>query len=362
MNTPSGGTGILLMNLGGPATLDGVAPFLLNVMADRDFIRIPLQRWLGPITARRRTQRLHDAYAAIGGGSPILAWTEKQARALEARLDQLRPQGAPHRGYVAFRHTSPTADDALRTMARDGIEHVVAFPQLPQWSCTTSGSLFIDLGEALLRTGTNQRFRWSFIDRWPAHAGFIGALAERVREGLAQYPASERGDVVLLFTARAVPRYAADRGDSYPHEVATTVALVMEHLRLLNRHELGWQPDSRPAHWLGPTTESQLRSLAAEGRKRVMVVPVASTADQLETLGSIDRDCAGVAKALGMTGYSRAATLNDLASFSDAMATMVVEHLERDEPWSREYRRKCAECRDTRCRPAFEGMGERPAA
>ena len=85
-----------MMNLGGPATLDDVEPFLLELFADREIIQLPLQRWLGPFIARRRTPKVRNLYASIGGGSPILRYTEAQGRGMVARLDRTLPRdGAP---------------------------------------------------------------------------------------------------------------------------------------------------------------------------------------------------------------------------------------------------------------------------
>src|SRR3954466_5299018 len=84
-------TGIVMMNLGGPATLDDVAPFLLELFADREIIQLPLQRWLGPFIARRRTPKVRNLYASIGGGSPILRYTEAQGKGMVARLDRISP-------------------------------------------------------------------------------------------------------------------------------------------------------------------------------------------------------------------------------------------------------------------------------
>ena len=113
-------TGIVMMNLGGPATLDDVGPFLLELFADREIIQLPLQRWLGPFIARRRTPRVRNLYAGIGGGSPILRYTQAQGRGMVARLDRISPDTAPHKFYVAFRYTHPSSDDALRAMQADG--------------------------------------------------------------------------------------------------------------------------------------------------------------------------------------------------------------------------------------------------
>jgi len=119
-------TGIVMMNLGGPADLTQVEPFLLELFADREIIQLPFQAWLGPFIARRRTPKVQALYRNIGGGSPILRYTEAQGRGMVERLDRLSPETAPHGFYVAFRYVTPKSEDALRSMATDGVERAVA--------------------------------------------------------------------------------------------------------------------------------------------------------------------------------------------------------------------------------------------
>ena len=121
-----GGTGIVMLNMGGPETLDDVEPFLLNLFADRELLRLPFQDVLGPFIAKRRAPKVLKLYDAIGGGSPILHWTKAQGEGLCARLDALSPETAPHRFYVAFRYVEPSADAAVRQMAADGVTRAIA--------------------------------------------------------------------------------------------------------------------------------------------------------------------------------------------------------------------------------------------
>ena len=121
-------TGIVMMNLGGPADLDQVEPFLLELFADREIIQLPFQRWLGPYIARRRTPKVKRLYANIGGGSPILRYTEAQGRGMIERLDRLSPETAPHQFYVAFRYVRPKSEDALRAMKADGVRALILEP------------------------------------------------------------------------------------------------------------------------------------------------------------------------------------------------------------------------------------------
>src|SRR5690348_15983835 len=85
-------TGIVLMNLGGPKTLDGVEDFLTRLFSDPDIIPLPFQKRLAPIIARRRTPKVQEHYSEIRGGSPILSWTQKQAEGLVKLLDTMNPE------------------------------------------------------------------------------------------------------------------------------------------------------------------------------------------------------------------------------------------------------------------------------
>lgn len=343
-------TGIVMLNLGGPATLDDVEPFLLELFADREIIQLPFQRWLGPFIARRRTPKVRGLYASIGGGSPILRYTEAQGRGMVARLDRLSPESAPHRFYVAFRYTRPNSEDALRAMRSDGIERAVAFTQYPQFSCSTTGSSLNELWRAAARTGLHDAFEWSIIDRWPVRPGFIEAMTETVREGLEQFGPADRHKVLILFSAHSLPLDVIDRGDSYPQEVGASVQRVVEALGTSNPYLLAYQSDVGPVRWLGPRTEQVIRRLGARGHKHVLVVPIAFTSDHIETLSELDREYGEVAHQAGITQYKRAPALNDRPRFLDALAEIVGDHLRSGEAYSTQYSTRCAGCTNPQCR------------
>jgi ferrochelatase len=339
-----------MMNLGGPATLSDVEPFLLELFADREIIQLPFQQWLGPFIARRRTPKVRGLYAAIGGGSPILRYTEAQGRGMVARLDRLSPATAPHRFYVAFRYTHPTSDDALRLMHSDGIERAVAFTQYPQFSCSTTGSSLNELWRACGRTGLRDAFEWSIIDRWPVHQAFIEAMTETVRAGLEEFEPADRAKVLILFSAHSLPLDVIDRGDSYPQEVGASVQRVVESLAAPNPYLLAYQSDVGPVRWLGPSTAQVLRRLGARGQKHVLVIPIAFTSDHIETLSELDREYGEVAHEAGITHYKRAPALNDRPRFLDALAEIVRDHLESGVAHSTQYPMRCAGCTNPQCR------------
>jgi len=352
-----GPTGIVLLNLGGPRDLDEVGPFLMELFQDREIIQLPFQRWLGPFIARRRTPSVRKLYEGIGGGSPILHWTEIQGQGMVDRLDRLSPDTAPHRFYVAFRYARPTSEEALARMKADGVERAVAFTQYPHFSCATTGSSLNELWRAAERSGLESAFHWSVIDRWPVDPGFVGAMAESVRRGLEEFSEADRDEVLLLFSAHSLPLSVVDRGDPYPQEVSATVHEVLEAGEFKNPFLLSYQSEVGPVRWLGPSTEQVIRDLGARHHKKVLVVGIAFTCDHIETLSEIDIEYRHLAESVGITDFKRAPAFNDDPLFQEAMAGLVLRHLESGEVCSSQYGLRCPGCTNPQCRNILNPVG-----
>jgi ferrochelatase len=235
-------------------------------------------------------------------------------------------------------------------MKADGITRAVAFTQYPQWSCSTTGSSLNDLWRALDRTGLQDAFTWSIIDRWGEHEGFVRSMASAVDDGLEQYPAHERDDVLVLFSAHSLPLKVIDRGDAYPAEIAASVSRVVQAAELRNPYMLSFQSEVGPVRWMGPSTETMIKQLAARGQKNVLVVPIAFTSDHIETLSEIDIEYGELAHSLGMTGFRRAPSLNARTEFLDALADIVNGHLESGKPHGSQYTHRCPGCTNAACR------------
>ena len=345
-----GPTGIVMLNLGGPKTLADVRPFLLKLFEDREIIQLPAQRFLGPYIANRRTKSVQQKYDEIGGGSPILAWTEEQGRGMCERLDKLSPETAPHKFYVAFRYVHPFSEDALRAMKADGIKRAVAFTQYPQFSCSTTGSSLNELWRAAKNVGLQNDFEWSVIDRWPTHPRFIEAMTETVKQGLEQFTEAERDDVLILFSAHSLPLDVINRGDAYPAEIGASTHEVMKRLGYSHEYMVSYQSDVGPVPWLGPSTEKVIESLGEKKRRNVLVVGIAFTSDHIETLHELDIEYGEVAHKAGITNFKRAPALNGLPVFQDALAEVVFEHLRSGEACNKQYGLRCAGCVNPQCR------------
>jgi ferrochelatase len=289
-------TAIVMMNMGGPPTLDEVGPFLLRLFSDPDLIPIPFQSVLAPWIAKRRTPKIVEQYAQIGGGSPIKFWTEKQSDMLIKLLDEASPETAPHKGYIAFRYAPPLTEDCVQQMKADGVTRAIAFTQYPQYSCSTTGSSLNHLWKVLKEADPEKSIEWSVIDRWATHPGLVDAFTRKIQDKLQEYPESERDGVIILFSAHSLPMSVVNRGDPYPAEVAATVYAVMDRLGHSNPYRLVWQSKVGPAPWLGPDTQGTLEGLAKRGVKNVLLVPIAFTSDHIETLFELDLEYGHLAK------------------------------------------------------------------
>lgn len=219
----NGPTAMVFMNMGGPQTTDAVGPFLSRLFADADLIPLGrLQNYLGPLISRRRTPKIQNQYAAIGGGSPIRKWSEYQSAEMCKILDERCPESAPHKPYVAFRYADPLTEEMYQRLLDDGFGRqgrAVAFTQYPQYSCSTTGSSLNELWKWRIRLEGKEPegggVRWSVIDRWPVHPGLIEAFAQNIEAQLATYPAEVHKDVVLLFSAHSLPMSVVNRGEFF---------------------------------------------------------------------------------------------------------------------------------------------------
>ncbi|KAG2185929.1 hypothetical protein INT43_002367 [Umbelopsis isabellina] len=335
--------------MGGPATLDKVHDFLHNLFSDSDLMRLPIQPLAAKFIARRRTPQIQDQYNQIGGGSPILHWTEKQGEMMEKILDQISPETAPHKHYVAFRYVDPLTADTVKQMKEDGIKRAVVFTQYPQYSCSTTGSSLNELYRCLKKSDPENDIKWSVIDRWNTHPGFVKAISQKIKAKLQEYPSAERDHVVLLFSAHSLPMSIVNRGDPYPAEVAATVDHVIRHLKVRNPHRLVWQSQVGPSAWLGPQTGDAIKKYGEMGKKNLLLVPIAFTSDHIETLFELDIEYGKEAHESGVTGYKRSESLNDDPTFVQAMADIVKGHLDAGQITSPLMALRCPACNNDKC-------------
>jgi ferrochelatase len=304
---------IILFNLGGPDTQDAVRPFLFNLFNDKAIIGAPqpFRFFIAQLISRSREKIAKANYALLGGGSPILPETVKQAAALEAEIAKRVPN-VTFRCFVAMRYWKPfiveAAEAALEWHATDAI----LLPLYPQFSSTTTAS-------ALQAWTSISDLPASTICCYPAGAAFAQAHADAIlrvwRE--AGSPSNPR----VLFSAHGLPKRVIDRGDPYQWQIEQSVAAVRKLLPADWDIRTCYQSRVGPMKWIGPSTEQEIHRAAKDGAG-VIVSPIAFVSEHVETLVELDIEYAQLARRLQLPFYLRAPALGADPRFIDALADL----------------------------------------
>jgi ferrochelatase len=315
----SGKLGVVLFQLGGPDSLESVEPFLYNLFSDPDIIDFPFSRLarepLARLMASRRARHAAEHYRALGGASPLLENTRRQAEALEAELRW----DLEARVVVAMRYWRPFTSEAIAELGRFAPERLVLLPLYPQYSNTTTGSSLNEWKRRFQPDGWRPEVR--VIRDFHDDPGFIQAVTAHVEAALAGFPDPQAVEVV--FSAHSIPMEAVERGDPYPRQVERTVELVWKQGGWPNRYELCYQSKVGPSRWLRPMLKETLEKLAARRAQQVLVVPISFVSDHVETLYEIAIEHREIAHRLGIRDFRMMPGLNDSPHFIGALAQLV---------------------------------------
>lgn len=308
-------TGVLLLNLGGPDSLDAVKPFLYNLFSDREIIRLGpsfLQKPIAAFIASTRAGKTRSMYRLIGGKSPILDITKAQA----AELERLLNAGSDnYRVYIGMRYWHPFIEDTVGQMHHDGVDNIIALGLYPHYSIATTGSSVGKL-KKVMKQYPDVSLRC--IGSWYDHPRYIDAMVERIRSGISMF--NETPEV--LFSAHSLPQKFIDDGDPYPKEIGGTISAITKKINL--KWHLSFQSKSGPVKWLEPSTERMIEDLAGEGVKDLLVVPISFVSDHIETLYEIDILYKAMAAGLGIN-LKRTESLNTSPTFIKALAEIITK-------------------------------------
>lgn len=294
---------VLLLAHGAPDRIEDIPEFLLNVRGGR---RLP----------DSAVREIVHRYSLIGGGSPLLVLTRRQADALADRLD------LPV--YIGMRNWKPFIAEAVRCLNDDGVRHVVAICLAPQNSRTSIGLYRRYLTEAT--AAVNPHLHVEFVESWHDSDELIAAFAEKVSAALDRITNETGGSVPVVFTAHSVPQKTIDEGDLYQAQVMETAGLVAERAALDN-WRVAFQSQGMTAEpWIGPTVESQIDLLAGAGRRDVLLVPVSFVSDHVEILYDVDIAFREYGRSKGVTVW-RSESLNDSPLLIQALARLATTRM-----------------------------------
>ena len=311
--------GVILFQLGGPDSLEAVEPFLYNLFCDPDIIDFPFARLarqpLARLIANRRAKHVAHHYAEIGGKSPLIEFTTRQAAALEAALCS----DFDTRVVVAMRYWRPFTAEAIRRVEGHSSEELVLLPLYPQYSKTTTGSSLNEWARCYQPNGWNPRVR--VIKEFYQDADYLHSVVESVERCMTGF--DEPRDVDMVFSAHSLPVSVIEQGDPYQKQIEHTVELVWQLGGWPGRRHLCYQSKVGASKWLRPSMHETVNRLAAEGRKHVLVVPISFVSDHVETLHEIAIEHRKQARSLGIDDFRMVPGLNDSPSFIAALAGLV---------------------------------------
>ncbi|CAN1299969.1 Ferrochelatase-2, chloroplastic, partial [Linum perenne] len=289
--------GVLLLNLGGPESLND------------DIIRLPrlfqfLQRPLAQLISTLRAPKSKEGYAAIGGGSPLRKITDEQAYAIKDALQ-------------------------AKDIKKDRITKLVVLPLYPQFSISTTGSSLRVLQSIFREDAYLSRLPVSIIQSWYQRQGYVKSMADLIEEELQTF--SKPDEVMVFFSAHGVPvSYVEEAGDPYRDQMEDCIYLIMQELKargVYNDHTLAYQSRVGPVQWLKPYTDEVLVELGKKGVKSLLAVPVSFVSEHIETLEEIDMEYRELALESGIENWGRVPALGCTTSFITDLADAVVEAL-----------------------------------
>jgi len=306
--------GIVLLNMGGPDSLDTVQPFLYNLFSDNDIVQIPrlIQKPVAKLISIFRAKKVRKYYELIGGKSPQKEQTFKQAKALQEKL------GDRYKVVVAMRYWHPFTEEALNELLKEDLEKIILLPLYPQFSTTTTGSSFNEFDRVYKRLNLNIPIKK--IYSYHNHQLYIKAIAKQIKEHLPNYQ-----DYCFLFSAHSLPVKIIEKGDPYQKQTEETVKLIMEYFPN-NRYSLAYQSKVGFVKWLEPMTDEEIIRLKKEGIEKLAIIPVSFVSEHSETLYELDIQYREIAENIGIKDFKRIPTLQSSELFIECLKDLIVKN------------------------------------
>lgn len=330
-------TGILLVNLGTPdqPETSSVKRYLAEFLSDPRVVEIPRLVWLAllhGVVLRRRSPVTARLYSSIWlpEGSPLMVYSRRISDAISVMVK--RRFAGPVKVELAMRYGKPSITDGLENLRQQGARRLLVLPLYPQYSATTTASVFDAVAKEL------GHWRWipevRFINQYHDDAGYIKALAASVDK----HQQENGWDGFLLMSFHGLPERNLQLGDPYFCQCHKTARLLAEKLRLKDdQWKISFQSRFGKAKWVQPYTNETLGKLAKQGIEKVDVICPGFPADCLETLEEMEVENRGAFLAAGGKQYNYIPALNNNDEHIDALIGIIEQHIqgwsETDNSW-----------------------------
>ncbi|MDF2965658.1 MAG: hemH [Rickettsiaceae bacterium] len=315
---------IILFNLGGPNKRTNVKNFLFNLFYDKAIINLPNPfRWLiAKFISSSRAKNSQANYNLIGGYSPILENTNKQAEALEKQLLEI---GYNAKVFTCMRYSYPRASEIIYGVKDFAPTEIILLPLYPQFSSTTSSSSIYEFKKFAAEelSGIPIKTVCCFFKE----DKFIQSQVNLVSKAIEEV---ENQRHIILFSAHGLPKKIIDAGDPYQWQVEQTVDLIIKKLPMKPmKHIISYQSRVGPVEWIKPYTEDEIIKAAKENLA-IIIVPIAFVSEHLETLVELDIEYEEIAKENGAKSYIRVSTPSLDTNFITSLAELTQRFIEKN--------------------------------
>ena len=308
---------IILFNLGGPDRLESVEPFLFNLFNDPAILNVPrfLRYPLAKLISKRRAPITKKIYTEIGGSSPILQLTNKQAESLEKKLNDNNKQDI-YKCFVVMRCWNPRAETVLNIVKEFDPDEMVLLPLYPQYSLSTSGSSIKEWNDVCSKNNYQKPVKT--ICCYPTETEFLNAHVSLINNKLKNL-----NNFRLIFSAHGLPERNIKKGDPYQWQVEQSVNKIVEQLNISNLDWiLSYQSKVGLLKWIGPSTDDEIVK-SSKLNKTVVVVPIAFVSEHSETLVELDIEYKKLAEQNGCKNFIRIPALGTKHEFINSLANLV---------------------------------------
>lgn len=298
--------------------------FLFGFGAPRSLDREDLADFLRCVTGRDPSEvaisSLAERYREIGGSSPLVEISRRQAVALERELSLV---DIPLKVYFGMRCGEPSLQNAVDAAKADGVTDAVVLTHAPQFSVMVSEAYKNGVDGAVTRADASIKIH--FVDSYGTHPGFIEAMCEQLKTCLSTNGLSPQS-IPVIFSAHSLPDITG-KVERYIEELRKGAAAISKSVGIGNYCVAFQSPGRGGGNWLGPSVEEAVQQIAGEVNKSAVVCPLGFVPENLETLYDLDIAAARFAKSLGVNFY-RVKALNDSPHLIRAWAEIVREKIE----------------------------------
>jgi len=315
--------GVLLINLGTPAAPKSrdVGRFLNEFLSDPRVVDLPRWFWLPLlrlVIIPLRRGRTASAYQKIWlqEGSPLLVHSEALAAGLDQHIGKRVKVG------LAMRYGNPDVKSSLKSMQKAGVRNLIILPLYPQYSVTTTESVF-DAVDAVLKEldwHPELHLEKQYHDR----PGWVHSVASSVRNYQLRHGKAEK----LLFSMHGLPERVIDAGDPYQEQCQQSFSAVTEVLKMKDECLLSYQSRVGRESWLQPYTDEVIEQLAGSGVKHVQVISPGFSVDCIETLEEIAIRYRDLFIAAGGEKLDYIPALNDSDAHISVLTSIVEQQLD----------------------------------